>query len=135
MYYSLIYIHLQYCITSWGGAPKTTLDPIIKLQPRIIRSISFSKKNTHTQPLFQKLSLLNINNIYKLEINNYQQISQAHNYETRQSVQNNYFINGSHTELGKCQMKIEGPTIWLQVPHKLKNLSPILFKKRQNLLA
>ena len=66
----------------------------------------FSKCNADTQPLFQKLSLLNINNIYKQEISryilkihlnrnstllsNYQQISQAHNYETCQSVQNLY---------------------------------------------
>ena len=63
-------------------------------------------------------------------LNNYQQISQAHNYETRQSVQNNYFITRSRTELGKRQMKIKGPTVWLQVPHELKNLSPFLFKKR-----
>ena len=55
IYYSLIYPHLQYCITRWGGAPKTTLDPIIKLQKRIIRSITFSKYNTHHQRLFQKL--------------------------------------------------------------------------------
>ena len=63
-------------------------------------------------------------------LNNYQQISQAHNYETCQSVQNNYFINRSRTELGKCQMKIKEPTIWLQVPHELKNLSSFSFKKR-----
>ena len=146
IYYSLIYPHLQYCISSWGGAPKATLDPIIKLQKHIIRYITFIKYNTHTQPLFQKLSLLNVNNIYKLKIskymhkihlnrnstllNNYQLISQAHNYETRQLVHNNYFITRSRTELGKRQMKIKGPTIRLQVPNELKNLSPFLFKKR-----
>ena len=66
--------------------------------------MTFSKYNAHTQPLFKKLSLININNrpIYKLEIskymhkihlnrnstllNNYQQILQAHNHETSQSV-------------------------------------------------
>ena len=59
-----------------------------------------------------------------------QQISQPHNYETRQSVQNNNFITRSCTELGKRQMKIKEPTIWLQVPHQLKIFSPFLFKKR-----
>ena len=53
--------------------------------------------------------------IYKLEINkymhkihlnrnstllnNYQRISQVHNYDTCQSVQNNYFINRPRTDL------------------------------------
>ena len=63
-------------------------------------------------------------------LNNYQQISQDRNYETRQSVQNNYFITRSRTDSGKRQMKIKGPTIRLQVPHELKNLFPFLFKKR-----
>ena len=63
-------------------------------------------------------------------LNNYQQISQAHNYETRQSVQNNYFITRSRTDSGKRQMKIKGLIMRLQVPHQLKNLLPFLFKKR-----
>ena len=53
-----------------------------------------------------------INEFYKLIIN-----------------QNYYFINKSRTELGKRQMKIEGPTIWLRVPHDLKNFSPFSLKK------
>ena len=55
IYYSLIYPHIQYSITSWGRASAKTLDPLIKLQKRIVRSMTFIKYNAHTQPLFENL--------------------------------------------------------------------------------
>ena len=42
VYYSLVYSHLIYCITSWGGAPTTVLQPILVLQRKIIRMMTFS---------------------------------------------------------------------------------------------
>ena len=36
-YYSLIYFHLQYCISSWGLAAASNLDPLEKMQKRSIR--------------------------------------------------------------------------------------------------
>ena len=35
IYYSLIYSHLKYCITSWGKVAKTIIQPIINTQKRI----------------------------------------------------------------------------------------------------
>ena len=118
-----------------SGAPKTTLDPMMKLQKHINCSMTFRKYTAYTQPLHQKLSLLNINNLYKSEkskymhkiqlnrnsilLCKYQQILQAHNYETQQSVRNSYFINRSCTELEKRQIKIKEPTIWLQESYEL----------------
>ena len=43
MYYSLIYPHIQYCITSWVGSSAKTLDSLIKLQKRLVCSITFCK--------------------------------------------------------------------------------------------
>ena len=43
-------------------------------------------------------------------LSSYQQISYVHIYEICQSVQNNYFINRSRTELRKRQMKIKRTT-------------------------
>ena len=34
LYYTFIYPYLNYCITSWGSANKTILDPLIKLQKK-----------------------------------------------------------------------------------------------------
>ena len=32
IYFSLAYPHLQYCVSSWGSSPKTTLRPLIAKQ-------------------------------------------------------------------------------------------------------
>ena len=48
VYYSFIYPYLNYSITAWGCANKTILDPLIKLQKKIIRLISNVPKLTHT---------------------------------------------------------------------------------------
>ena len=44
------------------------LDPLYKLQKRIIRIITKSPYKAHTTPLFKKLNKLKINDICKLEI-------------------------------------------------------------------
>ena len=63
VYYSLIYSHLQYCITTWGLGSCTALDPLEKLHKRIIITISNSSYISHTSPLFHRLNILKIEHI------------------------------------------------------------------------
>jgi len=67
VYHSLVYSHLQYCITSWGLASRRILDPLVKLQKRIVRFITKSLFLAHTQPLFHDLNLLKIK--YRIYVN------------------------------------------------------------------
>ncbi len=57
IYNSLILSHLNYCILVWGYR----CEGITKLQKRIVRILSISKHNSHTEPIFQILKLLKIN--------------------------------------------------------------------------
>ena len=41
-YYALIYSYLQYCVTTWGLASTTALDPLVRIHKRIIRIITNS---------------------------------------------------------------------------------------------
>ena len=68
IYYSLIYSHLQYCISTWKHASKTALEPLEKLQKRIVRIITNSPSGAHTAPLYKQLNILKLNDIFKLEI-------------------------------------------------------------------
>ena len=68
IYYSMVHTHLQYCIICWGKACNNSLDPLIKLQKRIIRVMTFSNRLTPSLPLFHELQFLKIEDIYKLEI-------------------------------------------------------------------
>ncbi len=63
IYNSLILSHLNYCILAWGYR----CERITKWQKRIIRILSISKYNAHTEPIFKILRLLKVNDILKLQ--------------------------------------------------------------------
>ena len=63
IYNSLIVSHLNFGILVWGYQ----CDRIMKLQKKVIRIISLSKYNAHTEPIFKKLNLLKVKDILKLQ--------------------------------------------------------------------
>ena len=67
VYFSQLCPHIQYCITSWGCAATSVLDPLTKLQKRVVRIITFSH-NTASMLLFHELNLLPLNDVFKLGI-------------------------------------------------------------------
>ena len=50
LYETLVQPHLDYGITFWGGAHQSHVNKLIVLQKKIIRSITNSKYNEHTDP-------------------------------------------------------------------------------------
>ena len=64
LYNSLVLPHLQYSILCWGYNPgRVTI-----LQKRAIRLISGSKYNAHTEPIFKKLNLLKLTDIFDISV-------------------------------------------------------------------
>ena len=63
IYNSLILPHLYYAILAWGFSNSR----IFKLQKRAVRIICKDKYNAHTDPLFKKLTLLKVHDIFKLQ--------------------------------------------------------------------
>ena len=64
LYCTLILPHLTYSILAWGF----DLDRLTKLQKRSIRTITCSKYNAHTDPLFKKLNLLKLADIFTVNL-------------------------------------------------------------------
>ena len=62
IYNALIQPHLNFSILLWGKHTKR----ISKLQKWALRAITCSKYNAHTDPLFKKLNLLKVDDIYKI---------------------------------------------------------------------
>jgi len=52
--FALLYLHIQYCITSWGCVAKSVLDPLIKLQKLMVRVMTCSHHKVSSMPLFRK---------------------------------------------------------------------------------
>jgi len=79
LYNTFVVPYLIYCVEIWGNACDSYLDPIIKLQKKIIRFITFSTYTEHTIPLFLELNILPFKKLviqriglqmYKYSINN-----------------------------------------------------------------
>ena len=66
LYKSIVESQYNYCLSVWGGASDTLLDPIIKLQKKAIRLVTESKYNAHTEPLFERTKSLKFKDIYHL---------------------------------------------------------------------
>ena len=58
VYYSITYSFLTYGIIVWGNTYSNNLQPLIILQKKAIRIITFSDFRTHTSLIFKQLSLL-----------------------------------------------------------------------------
>ena len=69
LYYSFVYPHYIYCIEVWGKAANIHMDSLFKLQKRIVRSITSSPYKTESIPLFKRLKLLTLKQIYKYRVN------------------------------------------------------------------
>jgi len=64
LYYSLVYPYLTYCGLVWGKASPTTLQKIVVLQKRVIRTIHLCKYLEHTPPLFKSSKILPFCELY-----------------------------------------------------------------------
>ena len=64
LYNSLVLPHFQYAILCWGF--KTSR--LFKLQKKAMRIITVSKYNAHTDPLFKKLNIMKVEDIYRTSL-------------------------------------------------------------------
>ena len=63
LYYSLIHCHLVYGIHIWSSTTVGVLNDIKVKQKNAIRTITLSKYNAHTLPLFKKLKILPLDSL------------------------------------------------------------------------
>ena len=109
LYYALIYPFLIYGLLAWGNKYPTTFQPILMLQTKAVRLITFSSVDAHSSPLFKKLSILKMNDlveyyvaIFMFKYNNnlfppvfknfFISVSNIHKYQTRSATKENFYI-------------------------------------------
>ena len=155
---SLLYSHLVHAIQVWGSACSTEINKILVLQKRALRIITH---NDHfpsvpgplhpTDPLFHKLEILKIQDIFKFQVSKFifnclqlntpiifhhwfRQSHTIHNYNTRSTFfdidnvinSNNLFIiNARTTHHGLKLLKVSGPKIWNLIPNYIRSTQPV----------
>lgn len=64
IYNTLVLPYLMYCHLIWGNCAQTNLNRIIVLQKKCIRFVTNSPFLAHTDPLFSRLNVIKIQNLY-----------------------------------------------------------------------
>ena len=155
LYYAIVYPFLLYGVLIWGNANKTLLSPTLILQKKFVRMATYNDRYpvtpgplAHTPPLFHKLNILTIFDIFKLQlallvfestneigptsnIIRYTRANELHPHETRYANTNNFYVNYSRTtRYGLRKLQTEGTKLWVTIPHHIKDRpSKISFKK------
>lgn len=113
---------------------------ILTKQKKVIRVIAGAKYNDHTEPLFKKLEILKLEDIYKLKLSKYMYelsigilpeplmkmiIPNAtiHQYLTRN--RNNPHIERRRTYKASVAFKHKGPTYWYNIPAQIRECKTI----------
>ena len=163
IYYCLLYSHLVYSIQVWGSACVSEINKMLVLQKRVLRIIT--RNDTFpsvpgplypTDPLFYKLEILKVQDVFKLQVStfifnclqlnaptifhNWFRLNYTiHNYNTRSTFfdidnvinSNNLFIiNARTTHYGLKLLKVSGPKIWNLIPNQIRSTESVCFFKR-----
>ena len=136
LYCTLVVPYINYGILIWGNTCKTYLDKIFKLQKWAIRTISLEHYRSHTGPLFEKHSILNVFDSFKLELgvfmykhqtnllpktfsNYFIKHNQVHKYPTRNAE--DYSVHRTKKMFADRSIRITGPTLWNSLDTKIKH--------------
>lgn len=127
LYNTLMLPHLNYGTILWASGYKTPITPLLLLQKKIIRIIAGQHYLASTINLFPRFNILNIFDLYKLQVasfmylfhNNYlptnfsnyfKTNNSIHSHNTRASI--NLHIESCRTNIRYFTIRMAGPRIW-----------------------
>ena len=145
----VFYAFISYRILVWGLTHPTILEPLCKIQKKIVRVITLSDKYSHSSPLFHNLKLLKLKDIHSLNLvcfvyeskfhgpivpfkEFFIPLASIHDYGTRKALKGDLFSAGINTtQHGERTAKYTCSILWNNLESTIKN-SPSLnvFKKR-----
>ena len=133
-------LFLSYGVLIWGNTYISNIQPLVILQKKAIRIITFSEYRSHTSPLFKRLNLLKLIDIVYLDTsffmcqfnngnlpNNFnisspRSVNTRHQYGTRLASKSTFSLPKICTNYGKFNVKFFGPKTWVILTNRL-NLS------------
>ena len=135
----------------WGHTYATTLNPIVVLHKKAVRTITSSNRDAHCSPLFFQLGLIKFmdlvtfhtalflfqfhhNLLPKAFDNFFSRISSKHGYNTRLASKSTYYVDQVRTNYGKFNIHFSGPSLWNNMAENLKTCSSLHLFKHMNLL-
>ena len=147
LYNTLALPHINYCISTWGSAANTILHKLTVQQKTLIRIINNVPFRTHTSPLYKKMNLLKISDLYKYSClvvmynclknnrhtNLYIKILSLQNNVHNMQFRNSLSLRLPFYNLTRCKQSIlyNGIQNWNNIPHNIKQ-SPSIYSFKKN---
>ena len=145
VYYSIIYSFLTYGIIVWGNTYSSNLQPLIILQKKAIRIITFSDFRAHTSPIFKQLSLLKLCDVVELQTalfmyqynkgilpdlftDFFTPVRSKHQYQTRLACKSTFSLPTTRTNYGIFNIRFYGSKVWNSIDEPLKSMTANQFK-------
>ena len=135
-YNSFVLPYLTYNIVHWGNTNSVHLNCLVTMQKRIIRTISNAEFLAHTSPIFYRLGILKLEDLYNylIVIDTFKKFhtgiySVTHSLDTR----NRNRAQPKFHSLSRCQQSItyNGPIQWNLLPDDLRKIDSLpLFKSK-----
>jgi hypothetical protein len=158
LYYMHVYPHLIGDITIWGtqSISKQYMLPLVRTHKQIIRIMCRQPPRTHTEPLMQRLNLLNLEHLYTLRVctemhpfiyftdyvnrptndHTYITVTDVHAHNTRYSAGHIFSPNPykySTTQPAKhyvAHLELKHNEIWNTLPNTLRTITSLpIFKE------
>jgi hypothetical protein len=147
LYHSLVEPYLHYCCLIWGSnTTNVHLNKLHKLQKKCTRIITFSDYIAPSQPIMDRLGVLNIYDLFKMQLYTsmyrymHDLLPKCLNvaFELRLNVHNHYTRNCSKLNVPFCRTKFRqatiaylGPILWYLLDEALQQSSSITLFKRK----
>ena len=143
VYYALVASHLQYCNLVWGNAAESLLDPLKKMQNRIVRILSFAPFNCqNVNVLYDDLQILSLDQIHKLakgkfvykykagklpsNFDNYLVNSRdVHSHNLRSTSLSTYTKVWGKTSHSTKMIRYDAVKVWESIPNDIKQMQTL----------
>lgn len=142
VYFSLVESILRYGILAWGNTTPSYLQELQKIQNRVVKILIKAKNGINSEPnadqhtTYKQLGLLNIKQLFKLNILEEYYNNQPykrpieHQFNTRRRAQGFLQTSRFNNSYGRQQLSVIIPQIFNQVPRELLNISSDGLRKK-----
>ena len=138
LYHGLFASLLSYGISVWGLTYPSLIDSIFVIQKKVIRAITFNKGTAHSTPIFDRIQILKLYQIFQLQIlsfvfeciNNlspacfkyyFVTISDIHHIGTCQAKKDDLYVEHRNTtQYGIHSIHYAGACHWNELSTQLK---------------
>ena len=135
----MFYAFVSYGIAVWGLTHKTVIYTVFLIQKKILKAVTFSDTTVHSDPIFSRLGLLKVGDIFQLQLLSFMYdcyhglvpsyfssyftpVASMHHYDTRAASRGDLFLQRKNTFIyGIRSIQYSGARLWNTLPAPIRD--------------